>query len=157
GTRAFIWTDGVLTQLNLPNSNQTGGRAAAWGVNNLGQVVGAYINAGDPGKTPHAYLWQDGVETDIPNTLGLGGVGDYAYDIRDNGDIVGFAMTADGGTRPFFAHDATDHNVRMVNLGTLGGDRGRAYRINDHGQVIGSSSEGGRYDKSFLYDESTQT
>jgi probable HAF family extracellular repeat protein len=146
-TRAFLWQNGVMTVLNVGDDR---GRTAAWGINNLGQIVGASIAPYDLTKTPHAFLWDNGVVKPIPSTLG--GDASYAYDITDSGDVVGYAQTASGDTHAFFAHDVPERPVRMVDLGTLGGPRGRAYRLNDHGQVIGAASEGGRYDKAFLYD-----
>jgi probable HAF family extracellular repeat protein len=69
-SEAFLWQDGVLTDLGMPSAS---------GINDLGQVVG--------GK----YLWQNGTLTDL-NTLidpASGWVITSTSDINDDGQIVG--------------------------------------------------------------------
>ena len=98
--QAFIWQNGVATFLGCFSSP-----TALWqlsretDINNQGQVVGTATK--DTGDTPfgiavpgeYAFMWQDGVMTDLGT---LGGTYSIAYAINDNGWIVGTSETADG-------------------------------------------------------------
>jgi probable HAF family extracellular repeat protein len=84
---AFLWQDGVMTDLGMPSAS---------GINNLGQVVG--------GK----YLWQNGALTDL-NTLidpSSGWVITSSSDINDNGQIVGQGTL--NGQSHYFLMDPVD-------------------------------------------------
>ena len=76
-----------------------------------GQVVGL-ATIGATGVW-HAFLWADGVMTDLGT---LGGLRSAAYAINDAGQVVGHANTADGADHAFLWQDG-----RMTDLGTLGG------------------------------------
>jgi len=74
---AFLWdkNDGIQ-DLGI----QT--RSVAMGINNLGQVVGQFY----PGNNSHAFLWENGVFTDL-GTFGKNA--SRAFDINDNSQIIG--------------------------------------------------------------------
>jgi probable HAF family extracellular repeat protein len=80
--------------------------------------------------------------------IGLGnleGSTPFAYDINNNGQIVGDANTRD--SRAFLFS-----NGSLQYIGTLGGTHSAAYSINDNGQIVGSSSLSGNRDSHcFLY------
>lgn len=87
----FIWENGVMTPLGTLGSTAFNW---AWGINNLGDVVGASnLESGDK----HGYLFTDGTMIDLNSTLinGDGWVFTEAFDINDNGEIIGVA-TLDG-------------------------------------------------------------
>lgn len=101
---AALWNGGVWTSL---------GEGAATAINNLGQIVG--VRNGD------AFLWSNGVETDLGAVGAIGG----ANDINDLGQIVGrmndHATVWNGGV-------ATDLGI------------GSAFGINNSGQIVGESN-----------------
>lgn len=93
---AFLWTkhDGIQDLGTLPGDTTS----EAHGINERRQVVGLSC-----GATCRAFLWEDGVMTDL-NTLvapGYTGVLTDARDINDLGEITGRAAHA-SGERPAF-------------------------------------------------------
>lgn len=98
--QAFIWTaEGGIENLGtLPGDTNS----QALGVNDRGQVVGQSCGA----DGCRAFLWQDGVMTDL-NTLVRNSYDDhltFANDINDLGMITGGTDLADSDeTRTFFA------------------------------------------------------
>ncbi len=75
-TRPVWWQNGVIQDLGTPD---TFGYANA--INNSGQIIGyTYTDAAQS----RAFLWVDGVTQYL-----LGSTASYAYDINDNGWIVG--------------------------------------------------------------------
>ncbi len=96
---AFIWSGGHLRKI-LPIGTDT--NSWAWGINAHGQVVGQSFG----GPTPRAFLYQDGIATDL-NTLMQPNSSLYllfAGDINERGEIVGYAQdTSTGATVAFLA------------------------------------------------------
>lgn len=97
---AFLWTREHGMQKLLPLGEDT--NDWAWGINVRGQVVGQSFG----GPAPRAFLYQDGVMTDL-NTLVQPSSSLYlllANDINDSGEIVGFALdTTSNATVAFLA------------------------------------------------------
>jgi probable HAF family extracellular repeat protein len=96
---AFLWTrrDGIRDLGTLPGDNYS----EAHGINERGQVVGVSC---DPAGDCRAFLWQDGVMTDL-NTLvapGYTGTLTTAQDINDLGVITGRASDPVTGASPAF-------------------------------------------------------
>jgi probable HAF family extracellular repeat protein len=98
------------------------------GINSLGQIVGFSYMPGD--NASHAFLWQNGVMTDL-GTL-PGGSNSFAYGINDAGQIVGASYVADGTTRAVLWENGV-----IKDLGTLGGSSSLAQAINNHGEIVG--------------------
>ena len=137
---AFEWRNGLLTDLGtLPG----GSSSFPIGINAREWVIGGSENGLiDPVLgTPEydAVLWRNG---EIKNLGTLGGNGSLAYDVNDNGQVVGFAANATpdplsmGGfatqTRPFVWENGV-----MRDLDTFGGPDGMAFLTNQRGQIIG--------------------
>lgn len=81
---AFIWRDGQITRFCI-GSRET----VAYGINNIGEVVGSYYNDG-----PKAFYWRDGIITDL-NAM-LYNPGDIrvanAVGINDWGQIAAYGF-----------------------------------------------------------------
>lgn len=124
--------------------------AVAEGINDRGWVVGSANLKGD--QNGHAYLWRDGVMTDL-GTLG-GPNSQEQWPVNDNrGLIVGTAETK--AMDPFnedFCSFARDFNIQptgliclgflwqngvMTPLPTLGGNNSYAAGVNNRGQAVG--------------------
>jgi probable HAF family extracellular repeat protein len=67
------------------------------------------------------------------------GVDTIAYDINDAGQVAGRFIDANGDRHPFVWTKAGG----LVDLGTLGGDVGFGYGINQVGQIVGRSAASG--------------
>jgi probable HAF family extracellular repeat protein len=111
----------------LPNGAYN---AAAYAVNNRGQIVG--YSATDPGGSSfHAVLWQNGVAKDLGS---LGGGTAIAFGINDKGQIVGESATPYGEVHPFIYEDGIMRDL------LIGEPDGHAWDINDDGTVVGYSN-----------------
>jgi probable HAF family extracellular repeat protein len=175
---AFLYSNGVTTNLGalLPGRLSSG----AWGINNLGQVVGSDYDAD---YISHSFLYSNGVMTDLSTSACDPFI---AVGINDAGQIVGTAMgehtaicsngvLSDLGSGPWSngtfgnainssgqvigdlntataTHAFLYSNGAMIDLGTLGGTHSSAEGINDNGDVVGwSTTAGGGGAGAFLY------
>ncbi len=116
----------------------------ATGINNQGQVVGR-----SGGYTAnHVFLYQNGTMQD----LGTLGSAIYPYSINNSGQIAGYYITMRSSPLDIPTYRAfVDRNGVMQDLGSLDGQRSAAYAANDSGQIVGSSSNGGRLDSACIY------
>ena len=128
--QAFRYVDGKMSPLApLPG----GQSSVAFAVNDQGTVVGgSEVPHTESVKVAvHAVLWRNGVPSDIgvlrPNGNSV------AHAINNHDEVVG---TADGlAGKTVFLY----RNGRMSDLGI---QRGRAFAINDKGQVVGTQQVG---------------
>lgn len=125
--RAVIWDAGV-TDIGCLG----GDHSAALDINNAGLVVGWAENGEDDPEPPywpirHAFLWQEGVMTDL-ETLGGGNSG--AQGLNEANEVVGWSQTVSGDTHAFLWTELDG----MIDLGS-----GEAYDINDSGEIAGST------------------
>jgi uncharacterized membrane protein len=103
-------TNGVFTKIDPPNASFAYGQ----GINDLGQVVGAYFDSANNG---YAYLYTRGHFTTIqdPNaSAAMSGTAPYA--INDLDQIVGIYTDAQGDLHAFFATP----NLGLFALATAG-------------------------------------
>ena len=149
-TRAVLWArDGHVYDLGtLPGGTESFGFA----VNSFGQVIaGSNNTVNDPfsmfGWTTQTrtFLWQNGYKEDIGT---LGGPDTASLTINELGQITGQSYTnstanSDNGPGcppnvptqdPFFWEHGT-----MTDIGSLGGTCGTPGRLNNRGQVVGTS------------------
>ena len=156
-----IWNaGGGITNLGLPDGGRT---AAAFRRNDVGQIVGgadpaAYVQIqlhdGNASFVSHAFLYEGGVYHDLG---ALGGRYSLAYDINNNGTIVGFSRT----TIPSYAgengptHAFVSDGGPMQDLNSLAAESdwtlAAAVAINDAGRIAGWGSINGQT-HAFAYD-----
>ena len=143
GCEAWIWRDGVMTELGGVGTAGT----VAHDINELDQVVGydytyefLEICGGESSVQGLTYgrLWQNGSVIDLGELPG-GIRGTFAVGINNWGQVVGGSHWTD-----CISMSATDsflwQNGAMINIGNLpGSGTGWASGINDGGQVIGTS------------------
>jgi len=114
----------------------------AYGINNLGHIVGGAATA----TQLHAFLY-DGAMHDLG---ALGGTLSGANDINDLGQITGLLVTSDDRWHLFLYEDGVMHD-----LGSMGGTYINGLAINNHGKITGYASPAGQTeDHAFLYDGS---
>jgi probable HAF family extracellular repeat protein len=129
--RACLWPEDAVEQLGTLTGADSGARA----IDSRREVEGG---ARTSGGYVHAFVWQAGAMCDL-GTL-PGHTHSRAYDINDDGDVVGVAtvalpgrlgrravLWADGGARDLnqLVHDIGDWRLT------------RAHGINNHGQIVG--------------------
>ncbi|MCP3904927.1 MAG: hypothetical protein GY715_14980 [Planctomycetes bacterium] len=127
--RAVRWTGSFPLDLGVI----AGSQAWAWGMNELGDVVGWSSYAPIPVFGRHPFLDTGGG----PMELGtLGGTWGWALDVNDQRQVVGESSLADGRVRAFLWQSGT-----MLDLGALTpeSDWSRAQAINEQLQVVGWS------------------
>src|SRR5271165_4343672 len=91
----------------------------------------------------HAFLWRNGVVTDLGALPGNNGENSgYAFAINNNGLVAG--ISENGSTDPATGYPEVNavvwRNGNIINLGTFGGTQSEAFMLNDRGQVVGSAS-----------------
>jgi probable HAF family extracellular repeat protein len=121
---------------NLGTLGSQGG-SSAFGINNGGQVVGA--SGTNVFGASHAFLWQNGVLSDL-GTLSSGTfAASAAYGINDDGVIVGQTNVNPSNEPP---HAFRYSNGVMIDLGTGfgAGSFSRAWDINNHNHIVGERS-----------------
>lgn len=132
--RTFLLRGGIVTDLG---TLVPGGGTAAGALSERGQVVGT---ADAAGGFDHAYLWENGVLTDLHDFQVLQGRVSSAWDVNEAGQIAG------GGD---YVADLLDYQIAtlwdhgvVVNLGKLAGEESWARGINDHGVIAGGALNG---------------
>ncbi|MDP7009319.1 MAG: hypothetical protein QGI78_07095 [Phycisphaerales bacterium] len=132
----FVWTGNYLVHivpLNYPN----GGQVWAYGINDLGDVVG-YSSTG---PSFHAFLWDGEQMQDLGKPDWAAADYSRAEDINNNGWVVGMAGGVPYDLRGFIKHDAVWDEIP-----TFGGNESRAYSINDLNDVAGwTRNEEGKF------------
>jgi probable HAF family extracellular repeat protein len=125
----YVWSQGLVTQIPKP---QDGDGARAFGVNDIGQVVGK-VNF-DDWIAPEAAVWTG---TQWANLGTLGGDSAYASLVNNAGHIV-------GRSRKYWfnhIHGFITDGHRMTDLRTLGGRESHPLGLNNLDVVVGQSSD----------------
>jgi probable HAF family extracellular repeat protein len=135
-------------------------------VNSSAQVVGA-TPAGDPSYRYRitAFLWQNGIMTDIGTMTGSRQVS-IANDINDAGQVVGFADTLPSYySHAIWWHDGTYTDLHPIlmqsglfsDLGTPEDTLSYAIKINNSGQILGYVQTLHNVNRGFIYANGTVT
>lgn len=105
-----LWENDKISDLGVLPGDLVG---AALNINDRGEVVGASISAPGPSSgNPRAFLWRNGVMTDL-NTLIPANSPLYlltAFAINDSGEIVGFGVNEDGDLHAFLAKPCPENS-----------------------------------------------
>ena len=114
--------------------------SSAFGINDLGQVVGYAATCSSSGGScwSEAFLWENGSMIDL-------GIYGFARDINNHSQVVGLGFA--GSDRAFLWETG-----EMNDLGTLGGNSSTANSINDLGQVVGASTISSGQNHAFLWE-----
>lgn len=169
---AFLWLPVQAWNLStgINDLGTLGGiYSYAYGINNLGQVVGHSTTSYEDLHFPfHAFLWTPGASDGVngnPQMKDLGTLGDSsahsaAEAINDRGQVVGMSWISETETFPMVAFlwlPEPDYGLSagMHDLGTLEGDYSHAEDINNSGWVVGASStapqSGGDSTRAFVW------
>ncbi len=146
--RATRWDDGSPTDLGaLPGASATT-KSYALAANDLvsPQIVG-WSHGPQAVGHPHAFTLQDGTMTDL-GTL-TGGDWSEAFDVNDDGDVVGWARTADSYMHAVLWVDGVITDLNTVTGIPAGWVLAEARGINNGGQIVGRGVYGG-VDRAFL-------
>lgn len=139
---AFMWQQGSgMVDLG------TGGRfySHARAINNAIPVQVAGDTSWSGESDTIAFIWTDGVFTDLP---AIGGAYSEAVDLNDLGQVVGWSVDASGN---WYATLWNAGGGPAINLGALGGNRSQAQGINNLGHVVGWAKDAAGQDRAFLY------
>jgi probable HAF family extracellular repeat protein len=116
----FVYSDGSYTTLDVPGATDT----TAFGINNLGQVVGWY-NTPDSsvpgGSSQYGFLYSNGTYTTLNHA---------AVSINDAGQVV-------------VGYYSVYSNGSYTSLPAIGVNGFQYLGINNSGQIVGSYSGGG--------------
>ena len=140
-TRPFTLSGTVLRELG---GFEGGVAAVALGINGRGTVIGYATPANGPSR---AVAWTGPQPTDL-GSLEIGWLGwSTAYGINASGVIVGESAAHGGSTAVVFRGNGV-----IEELGTLGGQFGRALAINDAGVIVGAAEfDASRVSHGFFY------
>jgi probable HAF family extracellular repeat protein len=135
--RAYVWQNGVMTNLGALPGHIPGADTGASAINSLGQIVGTSSFTDEEVYTTDArpFLYDGGTMTAIP----VPSSESYAGDINDLGHVVG-SMRAGGGVsnwHGFIFKDGVAWNLNSLILPGSGLHITFAHAINNEGQIVG--------------------
>jgi probable HAF family extracellular repeat protein len=130
--RPFLHSNGVTTWLGP--SNRTG-------VANRSNVRQDVVGSLTVGATTHAFLFSNGVSTDLGT---LGGASSDGRGLNEQGDVVGTAQNGAGQPRAFLWRDGTMTDLNTLIPSGTGWVLESAAAISDGGQIVGYGTLAGK-------------
>jgi probable HAF family extracellular repeat protein len=123
----FIWKKGKYSSFNVPDDDPVLG-TVPFGINDLGQIVGSYVDAIDGFR--HGFLLSKGVYTslDVPGAANF----TVAEGINNAGQIVGFFLDADFNRHGFVLSDGVYTTIDVPDAIETG-----VFSINAQGKIVG--------------------
>jgi probable HAF family extracellular repeat protein len=148
---AFYYHNGTNTDIGSLGPNNI--YAIAYAINVSNVIVGE-SSPTDPNVAIRAFVYSDGVMTDLGTLAGTNLAGGYssAHGVNKLGQIVGESTTAFGPSAP--THAFLYSGGSKTDLGALGGNYSNARGINDSGVIVGESdfvSQGVTNIHAFIY------
>ncbi|HLF13577.1 MAG TPA: T9SS type A sorting domain-containing protein [Bacteroidota bacterium] len=142
---AFLYNPYPASDSQMHDLGTLGGAESfAYGINNLGQIVGESESASGQWL---GFLWEKGAMQALPTLPTTGIPRGYAKAINDHGVVVGSSNVADGQQPHAFMWDTVNGTRDLNNL--IPSDSGwlliRANAINDSGQIVGMGLHNGQY------------
>jgi probable HAF family extracellular repeat protein len=134
GDRPFLWKDGQWVDMQV--------FGIPFDINKFDAVTGMMWT----GTQNHAFLWREGVLTDLGT---LGGAHSIGYAINDKGIVVGLSELPGDGT---VAHAFMFKDGVMSDLGTFGGKLSYANDVNEHGVIVGWAEDAARIPRAYIWD-----
>jgi uncharacterized membrane protein len=147
GQRSYVLSGGFTNLVNVPGLDTNYGTTAAADLNNAGQVCGWFHLNGTVDQTPHAFLWQGGAGTALPEVPGAYSI---AVALNNHGHMVGSINPYSASHPAVLWRDGTLTILNDLPEVVAAGWSGLTARdINDHDQIVGYGYHGGLV-KAFL-------
>jgi probable HAF family extracellular repeat protein len=119
-------------------------RTYAYGINNLGEVVGYYTN----NSNPNGFVYSNGTYTSFNDPLGSAGT--WARGINDKQQVVGYYVDVNGKTHGFEYNISNGGSYASLD-DPLGTEGTFATGINNAGQIVGYYFDSNGLNHGFLY------
>jgi thermitase len=141
-------SDYTITKLDFDHHTRWG--FSSLSINDLGHIAGTCEKS--DGRM-HAFLYKDSMMNDLG---AFAGDDSWAFGINNSGQIVGYSnisdsMVIDGNYIGPISHPFLYEDDLMKDLGTLGGDDGYAFGINNLGEVFGNFRTSAGDQHAFIY------
>jgi probable HAF family extracellular repeat protein len=149
-SQSFLYSNGAYTALNEPTGSAG---AAAYDINNLGQIVGDY--RANAGTNTYAFLYHGGTYTTLPDPTPSPEFF-AAYGINDEGQIVGTYVNNAASAQYGFLYSGGHYKTIKDPLATA--VYTNAFGINDLGDIVGDFGNlNTKVGAGFLYVNGTYT
>ena len=141
--RSAVLTGGSTNVVEVPGMHENYGLAQALDLNNAGQVCGRYAVNMTVDSRPHAFLWQGGIGTPLPEFPISGYSRSEAVALNNLGHAVGQAATDSGNPAVLWRDGTLTSLSDLPEVKAAGWAWLTARDINDHDQIVGIGSHGG--------------
>jgi len=138
GQRAFLYDNGVMTDLLTLVGNDNGARSAASGINESGVICGWSTSI----DGYRAFRYSNGTMFNLGQFVNFSYL--FAGDINDAGVIVGGESAIEQPARRAFIWDGSLHDLNTMIAPSSGWTLQFAHDINNVGQIVGYGTIGGQ-------------